>query len=165
MARWVRYTLNRLAQVEGFCVRTTTGGGLQQQPGNQNIRIQLCGIQERLVEAELGGAGPRQKYCLRRFVATFPLWTALALHAVTPSDVDWWFLQRKPYAVPQHEDKNHRNWFDAELRAMFCMRWSQQRASETILPVLRRTVPLVSVAPPMDLPLNVLLFFRSVMSR
>ena len=142
-ARWVRYTLNRLAATAGFHVRHAS------TPLRPAPRLHLCAVQERLVDA-LSPVGARERYCLRRFVAAFPLW---CLPAVQPADVEWWLAHRRPDAVPAH---GH-GWFAAELRAA----WARRPPSGLPLGT-RRRVPLDMPEGPAlaTVPLGARLFFR-----
>ena len=104
-------------------------------------------------------AGPlseREQYCLRKLVASFPLFDLGDVRTLTDADVAWWTAERKATVVPGREN----TWFDVTLGRLL----GQLRSGETASPRVRVHRPLLYR--PEDgvdlarIPHNVAIFFR-----
>lgn len=143
--------------------------------------LRLVHHQEAVVSALLEGCPPdapdveRMRYCLRRFVVSYPVWDVATVHAMTDEDVRWWIEHRRPAVVADKGPTD--GWFDAVLQntlAQVRLRWlltHEEEEEEAVAPTAaavaarRRTIPLLydTHRDGIDLrriPVSVALFFR-----
>ena len=103
----------------------------------------------------LGPLGEREQYCLRKLVASFPLFVVTDVKTLTDADVAWWTAERKPTVVPCRENV----WFDSTLtRVLGDLRVAQgERQPRARRPLLYGTGDGVDLT---RIPHNVAVFFR-----
>lgn len=101
--RWVRYTLNRLAEPTAPRVRDQCGAR------DRYVGLRITHQQEAVVQSLLqrfAASLPAKvlaghRYVLRRFVVGGPYYTADAVRRVCQAEVEWWLRERQAQVVPR----------------------------------------------------------------
>jgi integrase len=116
--RWIRYTLNRLVLGFGAKKHPIIQHG-RRDPTERVIPLRLSQLQEDTVMHIMTDSthewSMRERYVLRRFVASFPIWDRKQfMCSVSKSTLEWWIRERMRLVVPSI----HVRWFPSALVAL-----------------------------------------------